>query len=115
VGDEASVGLAKTLEQLDFRLGRLKTGTVHNFCSLSSKVQSLPLRLINRPCIGMTFSISFSGTPPRLVKSTIDFTQLQIMKGDAVPVPFSFLNEKVWIEPERQVNCHLTHTTDKVV
>ena len=71
MGDEPSVGLARTLEGLDFRLGRMKTGT-----------------------------------PPRLAKDTIDFSQTEVNRGDEVPVPFSFLNQKVTIDPTDQVWPH---------
>ena len=34
--------------------------------------------------------------------------------GDDPPVPFSFLNHRVWIKAEDQLTCHQTHTNDKV-
>jgi len=79
MGDEPSVGLARTLEGLDFRLGRMKTGT-----------------------------------PPRLAKDTIDFSQTDVNRGDEVPVPFSFLNQKVTIDPTDQLPCYMTYTNPKV-
>ena len=52
-----------------------------------------------------------TGTPPRLNGRTIDFTRLQEQPGDAEPVPFSFLTERV----ERpQMHCHITYTTPEV-
>ena len=33
--------------------------------------------------------------------------------GDDPPNPFSFLNDKVWIEPEAQLPCHLTYTNER--
>lgn len=35
-----------------------------------------------------------TGTPPRLDKKTIDFSALEVQKGDSPPSPFSYLNEK---------------------
>ncbi|XP_066589503.1 protein MTO1 homolog, mitochondrial [Prorops nasuta] len=55
-----------------------------------------------------------TGTPPRLDKSTIDFSKCQKHYPDSKPEPFSFLNEKVWISPEKQLIVHLTHTNDAV-
>ena len=39
------------------------------------------------------------------------FNSLQF--GDDPPNPFSFLNDKVWIEPEEQMVCHLTYTNER--
>ena len=33
--------------------------------------------------------------------------------GDDPPNPFSFLNDKVWIEPDQQMVCHLTNTNER--
>ena len=33
--------------------------------------------------------------------------------GDDPPTPFSFMNDKVWIEPEEQLKCHLTYTDER--
>lgn len=73
-GDKPSVGLSAHLEELGFRLGRLKTGT-----------------------------------PPRINKRSIDFSELEEQKGDA-GMRFSF------DEPEeglRQVSCYITYTNDE--
>ncbi len=48
-----------------------------------------------------------TGTPPRLLKSSIDFSVMKEQPGDDPPRPFSFLNRSV---PLRQVSCHLTYT-----
>ncbi|MBA4356583.1 MAG: tRNA uridine-5-carboxymethylaminomethyl(34) synthesis enzyme MnmG [Desulfovibrio sp.] len=48
-----------------------------------------------------------TGTPPRLLRSSIDFSVMQEQPGDDPPRPFSFLNRFV---PLRQVPCHLTYT-----
>ncbi|XP_065208759.1 protein MTO1 homolog, mitochondrial [Planococcus citri] len=55
-----------------------------------------------------------TGTPPRLDKKTIDYTGLRFITGDNPPIPFSFMNEKVWIKPEDQLPCYLTHTNPTV-
>lgn len=68
MGDEPAIGLANSLEALQFRMGRLKTGT-----------------------------------PPRIKKDTINYTNARIQLGDSPPVPFSFMNERVWIDAKDQV------------
>lgn len=57
--------------------------------------------------LGFRLSRLKTGTPPRIKKSSINFSQLEIQKGDSPPVPFSFMNEKVWIKDEDQVDFNL--------
>ena len=40
----------------------------------------------------------FPGTPPRLDKTSIDFAQSEQSGGDNPPEPFSFMNDRVWLE-----------------
>ncbi len=79
MGDEASVGLAQTLDSLGFKLGRLKTGT-----------------------------------PPRIKVNPGDLACLNADFGDEVPVPFSFLNNKVWLHESKvpHMPCYQTQTND---
>ena len=51
-----------------------------------------------------------TGTPPRLISSSIDFTKCQKQYGDENPEPFSFLNNGI---NNKQVCCHITHTNKK--
>jgi tRNA uridine 5-carboxymethylaminomethyl modification enzyme len=52
-----------------------------------------------------------TGTPPRLNGRTIDFSKLEPQPGDAEPVPFSFLTDRV---TEPQLDCHITWTNPEV-
>ena len=52
-----------------------------------------------------------TGTPPRLDGRTIDFSGLEIQRGDVPPTPFSFLTKCVALD---QIPCHITHTTPKI-
>ncbi len=49
-----------------------------------------------------------TGTPPRLNGRTIDFAGLEPQPGDDVPVPFSFLTDRI---EAPQLDCHITTTT----
>ena len=51
-----------------------------------------------------------TGTPPRLDGRSIDWTKMSPQPGDAEPVPFSFLTDKI---DRPQIHCYLTRTTAK--
>ncbi|KAI4441439.1 tRNA uridine-5-carboxymethylaminomethyl(34) synthesis enzyme MnmG [Schaedlerella arabinosiphila] len=53
-----------------------------------------------------------TGTPARIDKNSIDFSKMEVQKGDEFVVPFSFTTkiEDVQIE---QVSCWLTYTNEK--
>jgi len=48
-----------------------------------------------------------TGTPPRLLGKSIDFSQCEIQQGDCDPKPFSFSTIKI---SQPQVPCHITYT-----
>lgn len=48
-----------------------------------------------------------TGTPPRILKSSIDFSELEIQEGDNPPNPFSYLNSKIEVP---QISCYITYT-----
>ena len=50
-----------------------------------------------------------TGTPPRVNRQSIDFSQLEVQCGDEETVPFSFDTE---MPPENKVCCHITYTND---
>lgn len=52
-----------------------------------------------------------TGTPPRLLRDTIDFSKCTLQEGDADPKPFSFQTASVNHRPK--IPCHLTYTNEK--
>ena len=75
-------------------------------------------RIGDRPSINLAKSIEklkFSigrlktGTPPRILKKTINFNDLEEQKADICPKPFSFINKEIHIQ---QVSCFITHTNE---
>jgi tRNA uridine 5-carboxymethylaminomethyl modification enzyme len=52
-----------------------------------------------------------TGTPPRLHKDSIDFSKFKAEPGDAPPVPFSFMTERL---DREQICCYLLNTNEKV-
>ncbi len=51
-----------------------------------------------------------TGTPPRVNARSIDFSKMEVQRGDEAPLPFSFSTEHV---PENRAVCWLTYTTEE--
>jgi tRNA uridine 5-carboxymethylaminomethyl modification enzyme len=75
-------------------------------------------RLGDAPATGLSASLRAhglelgrlkTGTPARLLKSSVNFSVMEEQPGDDPPTPFSFMNETV---PLPQVPCHLTYTNE---
>ncbi|XP_034415107.1 protein MTO1 homolog, mitochondrial [Cyclopterus lumpus] len=55
-----------------------------------------------------------TGTPPRIVKDSVDLSLANVHPPDSHPTPFSFLNTHTHCKPEEQLPCYLTYTTPGV-
>ncbi|KAL6950229.1 hypothetical protein ACO0QE_000905 [Hanseniaspora vineae] len=85
-------------------------------------MQSIPAgRIGEEPTYGISKTLkSFdfnlgrlkTGTPARLKKSSIDFSQLSKEYGDSKPIPMSYMNEKVAVK--EQILCYGTRTTPQL-
>ncbi|KJH50213.1 tRNA uridine 5-carboxymethylaminomethyl modification enzyme GidA [Dictyocaulus viviparus] len=64
--------------------------------------------------LGFSLDRLRTGTPPRLVKNTIDFSKFQLMPPDVNPIPFSFMTNQVWLPPSQQLPTYLGYTNDLV-
>jgi len=58
---------------------------------------------------GLQWARFKTGTPPRLDRRTIDWTQFEPQPGDADPTPFSFLTARI---DRPQIECHIGYTTE---
>lgn len=75
LGEECSTKLPRNLEELGFKMGRMKTGTT-----------------------------------PRLDGKSIDFSKLEVQKGDDPPQCFSFSSQE---RIKSQIPCYITYTNQK--
>ncbi len=60
--------------------------------------------------LGLTVRRFKTGTPPRVNRRSVDFSQMEVQPGDDVPVPFSFMTEA---PPDNRAVCYLTYTNEK--
>ena len=51
-----------------------------------------------------------TGTPPRVIARSVDYDELELLPGDALPVPFSYATAD---PPENRAVCWLTWTTEE--
>lgn len=51
-----------------------------------------------------------TGTPARVLKSSIDFSNLEIQPGDENPIPFSYETENLG---DNKVVCHISYTNER--
>lgn len=68
------------------------------FLGASLKKLGLPLRRFK------------TGTPARVLRSSIDFSELEVQKGDEPPQPFSYETENLG---ENKVECHISWTNNE--
>lgn len=57
--------------------------------------------------MGLSLGRLKTGTPARLVKSSIDWDALELQQADDDPVPFSFMTDHITVP---QIACAITHT-----
>lgn len=55
-----------------------------------------------------------TGTPPRILKNSINFEILEEQPGDEIPQPFSLHTDKSKFPYLPQISCHITYTNEKV-
>ena len=50
-----------------------------------------------------------TGTPPRIKKNSINWKKVEMQSADPVPIPFSYMNNKINVQ---QIECGITRTND---
>ncbi len=51
-----------------------------------------------------------TGTPPRLLKSSINWNKVEMQSADKDPIPFSYMTKEIFIQ---QIQCGITRTNSK--
>ena len=88
--------------------GRIIVGEVTRDSGPDGMAAALPLTdcLVK---LGLSIRRFKTGTPPRVNRRSVDFSQMELQTGDDIPVPFSFTTEH---RPDNQAVCWLTYTNE---
>lgn len=83
----------------------------------AGRINEFPSKGISKTLAKFNFNLGRlkTGTPPRVLKSSIDFSKLEEQAGDNPPQPFSYLNNKILVP---QISCFITYTnfeTHKII
>jgi len=63
--------------------------------------------------LGITLMRFKTGTPARVDRRSIDFSQLEVQPGDDYIVPYSTLTDEEKINRTEQIPCHIVYTNQK--
>lgn len=94
------------------------TGTFLKGLMHCGQVQTVGGRLDDRAATTLSDSLKAlgfplgrlkTGTPPRLRRSSIDYSQLTEQPGDPSPTPFSFMSDSI---TQEQISCWITATNE---
>lgn len=111
-GIRTGVGESLRAPAVVLTTGTFLNGLIHigNETTPAGRAGEAPSRGLSRTLKKAGFPLGRlkTGTPPRLDGRTIDWSGLDVQKGDDTPIPFSFLTEKI-VTP--QINCYITGTT----
>ncbi|MBU3197310.1 tRNA uridine-5-carboxymethylaminomethyl(34) synthesis enzyme MnmG [Clostridium algidicarnis] len=89
--------------------GRVIFGEVNYYSGPNGLAPSMSLSdsLIN---LGFNLRRFKTGTPARINKNSVDFSQTVEQKGDSTIVPFSFMSDDI---TRNQMSCYLTYTNEE--
>lgn len=93
-----------------FLRGLMHTGTDQ---TPGGRVGEGACRQLSESLEGLGFQLGRlkTGTPPRLARDSVAYDRLEAQPADAVPRPFSFLNDAI---TQPQVDCWITYTHESV-
>ena len=110
-GLRTSSGLELNSRSIVITTGTFLNGRIHlGMKNLpAGRVGEKPSNKLSQSFLDQGFELGRlkTGTPPRLLSKSIDFSQCEIQQGDFDPKPFSFSTTKI---SQPQVPCHITYT-----
>ena len=115
----------KTLNGIEIKCSTVivSSGTFLNGLMHTGLTSTKGGRFGEEPSVGLTEKLSSlgfkfdrlkTGTPPRLLKESINLEILEEQPGDENPEPFSMRTDKTKFPSLPQVSCHVTYTDEEV-
>ena len=92
-----------------FLAGRVYVGEVNYPSGPDGNFPATDLSLALKK-LGLKLRRFKTGTPARVLKSSIDFSNTEVQEGDETVTPFSFSTDT---PPENTVVCHMAYTNDE--
>ena len=89
--------------------GRTIVGEVLRSSGPDGLAAAVPLAARLR-ALGLSMRRFKTGTPPRVNRRSVDFSKMELQRGDDEPEPFSFTTET---PPENRAVCYLTYTNER--
>jgi len=103
-----------TCKALVITTGTFLSGIIHQGEKQTNagRVNEMPsIELSNSlKAIGVKLGRLKTGTPARIFRDSINYSNLEFQEGDENPMPFSYMTDKILQE---QVVCHITYTNQK--
>ncbi|MCS7204234.1 MAG: tRNA uridine-5-carboxymethylaminomethyl(34) synthesis enzyme MnmG [Leptospiraceae bacterium] len=95
--------------------GTFLRGLIHigEFQARGGRISELAAMGLTESLIHYGFKVGRlkTGTPPRVLKKTIDFSKMEVQPPDEDPIPFSYSTEKI---TQKQIDCYITYTNEEV-
>ncbi len=98
--------------------GTFLSGVVHvgEACREAGRWDEPPAKSLSvaLAALGLRLGRMKTGTPPRVRAGSVDVAKMRRASGDARPVPFAFSSRRGRFPAQPQVDCFLTHTSERV-
>ena len=63
--------------------------------------------------LGLTLQRFKTGTPPRILRRTVDFSQLEVQEGEHPVIPYSATTDRDELNARAQLPCHVLYTNEE--
>lgn len=95
--------------------GTFLRGLIHigEFKTTAGRISELAAMGLSESLMHYGFKVGRlkTGTPPRVLKKSIDFSKMEVQPPDEDPIPFSYSTDKI---TQKQIDCYITYTNEEI-